>query len=139
MYISLGSHGEALTSEGVDASLDYLLAEEGGLGREHRDALGIRFFTTTLVASSAIPLARFPHQDLLRNNVVIEAKNEALRRRSDVGGEGRIVDVEALTRGVTEDWMKVDKKGMVDAVHFNERVYKEWARVVGTELMELVR
>lgn len=103
-----------------------------------REAIGLRLFTTTLVDSSAIPLDRFPHQDLTRNNAAIEAKNQVIRERPDIGGEGRVVDVEGITRGVTEDWMKVDKKGMVDAVHFDERVYREWARLVGTELMSLV-
>lgn len=111
-----------------------LLAEEGGLGADLREEINLRLFTTTLVNPTYIPLDRFPHQDLVRNNPAIEAKNAVARGRAELGGEGRVIDVETMVRGVTEGWMKEGKKGM-DAVHFVERVYSEWVRVVWTELM----
>jgi len=52
-----------------------------------------------------------------------------------LGGEGRVIDIEAMTRGITEGWMKEGNKGK-DAVHFRpEGVYENWVKVVWTELM----
>lgn len=132
-FLSLGSHGEELTTFGMHQSLDYLFSEDGGLSTALRQSLNLRLLTVTLVNSAYIPLERFPHQDLVRNNVLIEQRNLLTRERPELGGEGRVVDMEGLTRGVTEGWMKSGRHGM-DAVHFREEVYQTWARVILTEL-----
>ncbi|GAA5840221.1 hypothetical protein JCM11251_005950 [Rhodosporidiobolus azoricus] len=136
-YLSLGSHGEELTLPGVAASLDEIFSPSSGLSREKRDAANLRLFTTTLVNARYIPLARFPHQDLVRTNAFISAKNAYAAARPELGGEGRVIDVEQLTRGIVEEdgWMKQTKYGP-DAVHFRDEVYDEWVRVVWTDLMQ---
>ncbi|GAA5974594.1 hypothetical protein JCM11641_007016 [Rhodosporidiobolus odoratus] len=148
-YLSLGSHGEELTIPGVAASLDQLFSPSSGLSRTVRDEANLRFFTTALVNTRYIPLARFPHQDLVRTNALIHAKNTYAASRTEVGrvrvgdasgegeGEGRVIDIEGLTRGIVEQdgWMKEGKKGP-DAVHFREEVYDEWVRVVWTDLVQ---
>ncbi|GAA6017389.1 hypothetical protein JCM10207_005618 [Rhodosporidiobolus poonsookiae] len=135
-FLSLGSHGEELSVAGVEASLDALLSESDGLSRAARDRANLRMFTTTLVNARYIPLARFPHQDLVRANALIHSKNAYAASRPELGGEGRVLDVERLTRGVVEEdgWMKTSRAGP-DAVHFQGEVYDEWVRVVWTELM----
>ncbi|GAA5970912.1 hypothetical protein JCM21900_000569 [Sporobolomyces salmonicolor] len=137
-FLSLGSHSERLSLAGVASSLDVLLSPVSGLSPAKRDAANLRFFTTTFVNPSYIPLARFPHQDLLRNNALIAAKNAYAASRPELGGEGRVVDIEKMTRGIAseEKWMKEGNKGRgPDAVHFRAAVYDEWVRVVWTELM----
>ncbi|GAA5897708.1 hypothetical protein JCM5296_000859 [Sporobolomyces johnsonii] len=137
-FLSLGSHGERLSLAGVASSLDVLFSPISGLSSAKRDTANLRFFTTTLVNPSYIPLARFPHQDLLRNNALIAAKNAYAASRPELGGEGRVIDIEKLTRGITseEKWMKAGNNGKgPDAVHFRDAVYDEWVRVVWTELM----
>lgn len=136
-YLSLGSHGEDLSVPGVAASLDVLFNEAHGLSRAKRDAANLRLVTTTLVNARYIPLAQFPHQDLVRTNALIHARNVYARGRPEFGGtEGRVLDVEALTRGVVEDeaWMKQGKRGP-DAVHFRAEVYDVWVRVLWTDLV----
>lgn len=136
-YLSLGSHGEDLSVPGVAASLDVLFDEAHGLSRAKRDAANLRLVTTTLVNARYIPLAQFPHQDLVRTNALIHARNVYARGRPEFGGtEGRVLDVEALTRGVVEDeaWMKQGKRGP-DAVHFRAEVYDVWVRVLWTDLV----
>lgn len=145
-YLSLGSHSERLSVPGAVSSLDYLLDETTGLSRAKRDAANLRVFTTTNVNPSYIPLDRFPHQDLVRNNAFISAKNSLTRSRpefteaaSSTRRGGRVIDVEALTNGITvgADWMKPGKKGRSpDAVHFREEVYDEWVRLVWTDLVQ---
>lgn len=136
-FLSLGSHGEQLTSLGMGRALDFLFSEDEGLSAKLRDSINLRLFTTTLVNPLYIPLDRFPHQDLVRNNPAIEARNKVARERPELGGEGRVIDVEALTRGITEGWMKEGKPGKgSDAVHFRPGgVYENWVKVVWTELM----
>lgn len=137
-YLSLGSHGEELSVPGVAASLDALLSETDGLSRLRRDAANLRLVTTTLVNTRHIPLARFPHQDLVRTNALIHAKNVyAARHRPEFAHEGRVLDVEALTRGIVEqdEWMKQSGKRGADAVHFRTDVYDEWVRVLWTDLL----
>ncbi|GAA6041405.1 hypothetical protein JCM8097_005232 [Rhodosporidiobolus ruineniae] len=136
-YLSLGSHGEELTVPGVAASLDAFFDSTDGLSRAKREQANLRLFTTTLVNARYIPLARFPHQDLVRANALIEAKNEYAAARPEFADEGRVIDVEALTRGIVEEdgWMKPTKNGP-DAVHFRDEVYDEWVRVVWTDLMK---
>ncbi|KAI5478870.1 hypothetical protein MNV49_004504 [Pseudohyphozyma bogoriensis] len=140
-YISFGSHSITQTTLGFRSYLDSLLPQLAQLTTWNTT----RFFTTTHVNSSNIPLDRFPHQDLLRNNVLIKARNEVLRSHpflssSSDGGvsESKVMDAAALTRGVTEEWTKtsVDKKGRthVDAVHFGSWVYDAWAGVIWSEL-----
>lgn len=80
---------------------------------------------------SLIPLDRFARQDLVRNNAVIHAKNDVLRVRPEL--EGRVVDAEGLTAGITEDFMK--QSGKPDAVHFIPAVYEAWANLIWSELM----
>ncbi|BGP43923.1 hypothetical protein JCM10449v2_007980 [Rhodotorula kratochvilovae] len=135
-YLSLGSHGEQLSLAGVAASLDALFSETGGLSRAARDRANLRLFTTSLVNPRHIPLSRFPHQDLARNNALIGAKNALAAQHAALAGEGRVIDVEALTRGVVEsdEWMK-QIHGGPDAVHFRDEVYDEWVRLVWTDLM----
>lgn len=71
----------------------------------------------------------------MRNNPAIEARNRIARERPEFGGEGRVIDIEAMTRGITEGWMKEGKAGK-DAVHFRpDGVYENWVKVVWTELM----
>jgi hypothetical protein len=146
-YLSLGSHSERLSVPGSTASLDFLLDETTGLSRSKRDISNLRIFTTTHVNPTYIPLDRFPHQDLVRNNAFISAKNSLTRSRpefiesvSEGGGGGeRIINVEALTEGITVDaeWMKPGKKGRSpDAVHFREEVYNEWVKLVWTDLVQ---
>ncbi|GAA5997463.1 uncharacterized protein JCM10292_000865 [Rhodotorula paludigena] len=137
-YLSRGSHGEELTLEGLTYSLDAIFSPtSSGLSRAARDQANLRFFTTTLSNTRYIPLARFPHQDLVRNNALIAARNAYAASRAELGGEGRVIDVEALTRGVVDDpaWLKVTH-GAPDAVHFRAKVYDEWARLVWTDLMQ---
>ena len=136
-YLSLGSHGEQLSLAGVSTSLDRLFAESGGLSRAARDRASLRLFTTTLVDARYIPLERFPHQDLVRNNALVEAKNAVTARHAALGGEVRVIDVEALTRGVVDsaEWMKAGRHGP-DAVHFRAEVYDEWVRLVWTDLLQ---
>lgn len=137
-YLSLGSHGEKLSVPGVAASLDALLSETDGLSRLKRDTANLRLVTTTLVNTRHIPLARFPHQDLVRTNALIHAKNVyAARHRPEFAREGRVLDVEALTRGIVEqdEWMKQSGKRGADAVHFRTDVYDEWVRVLWTDLL----
>ncbi|KPV72952.1 uncharacterized protein RHOBADRAFT_55205 [Rhodotorula graminis WP1] len=136
-YLSLGSHGEQLSLAGVSSSLDALFAESSGLSRAARDRANLRLFTTTLVDARYIPLARFPHQDLVRNNALVEAKNAFAARHPALGGEGRVIDVEALTRGIVDSdgWMKAGRHGP-DAVHFRGEVYDEWVRLVWTDLLQ---
>ncbi|GAA5911067.1 hypothetical protein JCM8208_000266, partial [Rhodotorula glutinis] len=136
-YLSLGSHGEELSLAGVSASLDALFAESNGLSRAGRDRANLRLFMTTLVDARHIPLDRFPHQDLVRNNALVEAKNAVAARHPALGGEGRVIDVEALTRGIvdSDEWMKAGRHGP-DAVHFRGDVYDEWVRLVWTDLLQ---
>ncbi|BGP52169.1 hypothetical protein JCM10450v2_008140 [Rhodotorula kratochvilovae] len=135
-YLSLGSHGEQLSRDGVSASLDTLFSESSGLSRAARDRANLRLFTTSLVNPRHIPLARFPHQDLVRNNALIGAKNALAAQHPALAREGRVINVEALTRGVVEsdEWMK-QIHGGPDAVHFRDEVYDEWVRLVWTDLM----
>lgn len=134
-YLSLGSHGEELSVPGAAASLDALFDEGDGLSRRKRDAANLRLVTTTLVNSRHIPLKRFPHQDLLRTNALIHAKNTYAGEQPEFAQEGRVLDVEALSRGIVEqdDWMKQSKHGP-DAVHFRGEVYDEWVRILWTDL-----
>ncbi|GAA5943642.1 uncharacterized protein JCM15063_002993 [Sporobolomyces koalae] len=139
-YWSLGSHSEQLSVPGTIASLDYLLDENEGFSRSKRDVANLRFFTTTLVDSRYIPLDRFPRQDLVRNNAFIEAKNAHSRARPELMDESRVIDVEALTRGITTEeegqWMKPGRNGKnPDAVHFRKEVYEEWVRLLWTDLL----
>ncbi|BGP28070.1 hypothetical protein Rt10032_c14g5404 [Rhodotorula toruloides] len=138
-YLSLGSHGEDLSVPGVAASLDALFSPTSGLSRAKRDAANLRLFTTTLVNARYIPPDRFPHQDLLRNNALISAKNAytASSVRDEFLEEGRMIDVEQLTRGIvdSDEWMKASH-GKPDAVHFRGEVYDEWVRVVWTDLVK---
>lgn len=144
-YLSLGSHSERLSVPGSVASLDFLLDETNGLSRSKRDTSNLRTFTTTLVNPTYIPLDRFPHQDLVRNNAFISAKNSLTRSRPEFtesispGNGRRLINIEALTRGITVDagWMKPGKNGKSpDAVHFREEVYDEWVRLVWTDLVQ---
>ncbi|GAA5884328.1 hypothetical protein JCM6882_002230 [Rhodosporidiobolus microsporus] len=137
IYLSFGSHGEELALSGVAASLDELFSSSSGLSSATRDAANLRLFTTTLVNARYIPLARFPHQDLVRTNAFISAKNAYAASRPELGGEGRVINVEKLTRGIVEEdgWMKQTKYGP-DAVHFRDEVYDEWVRVLWTDLMQ---
>lgn len=137
-FLSLGSHGEELSVPGMAASLDVLLSESDGLSRGKRDAAHLRLVTTTWVNARYIPLARFPHQDLVRTNALIHAKNAyAARSRPEFVDEGRVLDVEALTRGIVEqdEWMKQRGRHGPDAVHFRTEVYDEWVRVLWTDLL----
>lgn len=136
-YLSLGSHGEDLSVPGVAASLDALFSSTSGLSRARRDTANLRLFTTTLVNARYIPLERFPHQDLLRNNALIGAKNAYTSTRDELLEEGRVIDVEQLTRGIvdSDEWMKASH-GKPDAVHFRAEVYDEWVRVVWTDLVK---
>ncbi|GAA5877887.1 hypothetical protein JCM3774_001760 [Rhodotorula dairenensis] len=137
-YLSLGSHGEELSVPGMATSLDVLLSETDGLSRSKRDAAHLRLVTTTLVNARYIPLARFPHQDLVRTNALIHAKNAyAAHDRPEFAREGRVLDVEALTSGIVEqdEWMKPRGKRGPDAVHFRTEVYDEWVRVLWTDLL----
>ncbi|BGP20744.1 hypothetical protein JCM10213_001011 [Rhodosporidiobolus nylandii] len=136
-YLSLGSHGEELTVPGVASSLDELCSPSFGVSRSMRDAVNLRLFTTTLVNARYIPLSRFPHQDLVRTNALISAKNAYAASRPEFANEGRVIDVEQLTRGIVEEdgWMKPTKTGP-DAVHFREEVYDEWVRLIWTDLMQ---
>ncbi|BGP35850.1 hypothetical protein JCM10296v2_007702 [Rhodotorula toruloides] len=138
-YLSLGSHGEDLSVPGVASSLDSLFSPTSGLSRSQRDASNLRLFTTTLANARYIPLDRFPHQDLLRNNALISAKNAytASSARDEFFEEGRVIDVEQLTRGIvdSDEWMKTSH-GKPDAVHFRGEVYDEWVRLVWTDLMK---
>ncbi|KAM0754537.1 hypothetical protein T439DRAFT_377001 [Meredithblackwellia eburnea MCA 4105] len=136
-YITLGSHSEDLTAARQGELLDIYFGagedrdeNEAFLSPEVMELANVKYFTVTEVQSRNIPLDRFPKQDLVRNNAVIEAKNELLRARKEL--EGRILDVEKLTRGITETYMKVGKKP--DAVHFLKFVYHEWARMIWTDL-----
>ncbi|GAA5902317.1 uncharacterized protein JCM6883_001366 [Sporobolomyces salmoneus] len=144
-YLSLGSHSERLSVPGSISSLDFLLDKDSGLSRSKRDTSNLRIFTTTHVNPTYIPLDRFPHQDLVRQNAFISAKNSVTRSRpefteaisTEQGAGGRTINVEALTRGITLDaeWMKPGKNGRSpDAVHFREEVYGEWVRLVWTDL-----
>lgn len=138
-YLSLGSHSEGLSLPGSSSSLDYLLSEATGLSRSKRDSANLRLFTTTLVNPTFIPLDRFPHQDLVRNNPLIAAKNSYTRSRPEFADEGRLINIEALTRGITVDaeWMKPGRNGRSpDAVHFRDEVYEEWVRLVWTDLVQ---
>ena len=138
-YLSLGSHSEGLSLPGSASSLDFLFSESTGLSRSKRDAANLRLFTTTLVNPTYIPLDRFPHQDLVRNNALIEAKNSYTRSRPEFADEGRLINIEALTRGITVDaeWMKPGRNGRSpDAVHFRDEVYEEWVRLVWTDLVQ---
>jgi hypothetical protein len=139
-FLSLGSHGGELTLAGLTSSLDTLFSESSGLSRSKREQANLRLFTTTLVNARYIPLSRFPHQDLVRANAFIVAKNDYVASRPELGGEGRVIDVEKLTRGIVEEdgWMKQTKNGP-DAVHFREEVYEEWVRVLWTDLMQGVK
>ncbi|GAA5982946.1 hypothetical protein JCM10908_006846 [Rhodotorula pacifica] len=139
-YLSLGSHGEELSLPGMASSLHAFLSETGGLSRAKRDASNLRLMTTTFVNAHHIPLARFPHQDLIRTNALIHAKNVyTSHERPEFAQEGRVLDVEALTRGIVEqdEWMKQGKKKKSgpDAVHFRKEVYDELVRVLWTDLM----
>lgn len=135
-YISLGSHAEGLTALGTRGSLDSLL----GPKRLSEDMIvrnNIKFFTTTLVNPSHIPLDRFPLQDRVRNNAVIQARNQVMRERDEL--EGRVVDVEAVTRGITADWMKEGGRAgsghrKLDAVHFQAWVYDAWVDLIWTDV-----
>ncbi|KAM0790528.1 hypothetical protein ACM66B_003398 [Microbotryomycetes sp. NB124-2] len=81
---------------------------------------------------------------------------DRIEHDQSVGGDGRQVDVRlldiaSLTRGLSmsgggddeEDdggegsgWMKVNhKSGTVDALHFRQRVYREWSRFVWTDVV----
>lgn len=143
-YLSLGSHSEALTRRGQEYSLDSLFDEfkPGALSRATRDRIGMRVFTTTRVDVRGIPTDQFPRQELVRNNAVIEARNDVLRAHF-IDEPGRVIDVEGLTAGITESkdgrWMKQRTNAagqiVVDAVHFRDEVYQEWSRLVWTELV----
>ncbi|KAK4698836.1 hypothetical protein P7C70_g7433, partial [Phenoliferia sp. Uapishka_3] len=128
-YISLGSHSEDLTARGIDGLLDVLFSEQY-VSEELRKAANVRVFTTTLVHSANIPLDRFPRQDLTRNNAVIHAKNDVIRNRPEL--QGRVIDVEGVTAGITESFMKSSR----DAVHFTAPIYyNAWTSLVWTDLM----
>lgn len=98
-YFSLGSHSEDLTAYGTSELLDVLLSE-AHLSQRRRASANARIFTTTFVQSAKIPLNKFPHQDIVRNNAMIRGKNDVLRTRRELAG--RVIDVEGLTDGITE-------------------------------------
>ncbi|GAA6059694.1 hypothetical protein JCM10212_000081 [Sporobolomyces blumeae] len=138
-YLSLGSHSEGLSVPGSIASLAALFDPIDGLSKARREASNVRLFTTTLVNPTYIPLDRFPHQDLVRNNAFISAKNAYARSMPELVDERRIINVEALTDGITVDgaWMKPGRNGRSpDAVHFRDEVYDEWVRLVWTDLVK---
>jgi hypothetical protein len=62
---------------------------------------------------------------------------ESIDGAAEGEGVSRIINIAALTRGITVDskWMKPGKKGRSpDAVHFRDEVYEEWVRLVWTDL-----
>lgn len=136
-YISFGSHSAELTSLGMERSLEVLLSPSEGIGdhlssdETSPSSTSLRFFTTTQVASKSIPQIKFPHDDLIRNNFLINIKNQLIRDHDLL--DGKVIDVEGLTRGITEDHMKDVPR--VDAVHFVDDVYIEWSRLIWTDLM----
>lgn len=75
---------------------------------------------TTAANPSRIP-SRFPYQALVRNNVHLKALNEVVRQFADQN-QFRVIDLFAITR------MAGDR--MVDAVHFDEALYLELAKVL---------
>ncbi|KAL8291522.1 hypothetical protein RQP46_002500 [Phenoliferia psychrophenolica] len=105
-YVSLGSHSEDLTAYGTTELLDVLLSSEH-LSERRRAAANLRVFTTTFVQSGKIPLNKFPHQDIVRNNAMIRGKNIVLRERGDLAG--RVIDAEGLTDGITDSYMRHPK------------------------------
>ncbi|KAM0754535.1 hypothetical protein T439DRAFT_352542 [Meredithblackwellia eburnea MCA 4105] len=146
-YISFGSHSERLTASGNDQFFDTLFVGSAGQRPYLPDSVirdaNVRFVTTTEVATGRIPI-QMRHsrgQQPFRTNVVIEAKNDVLRRRPEA--KGRIIDAEGLTRGITQsDYMMVFTKGkwgqkhaVKDFVHFHKSVYAEWTRILWTELI----
>ena len=122
--VSLGSHSETTTALGTTAFLDSLLSPVNPFG----NSTTLRYLTTTFVQTGNIPLDKFPNQDLIRSNPIIAARNQLLRNR--VAPE-RIIDVEGMTEGITEAYMKVGRK--LDAVHFLPFVYDEMVRVILAE------
>lgn len=82
-----------------------------------------------------IPLDQLSQQDLLRNNAVIEAKNAVVRGRREL--QGRVVDAQAVTRGVREDYMKSFPRQptKLGAVQFEPWVYEAWVDLVWTDLV----
>ncbi|KAK4047672.1 hypothetical protein OIO90_006101 [Microbotryomycetes sp. JL221] len=151
VYVSMGSHAPELTVEGQTSSFE-LLSNVFKTRANSEDEGHERFWrimTTTHVEPSHIPIDRWPHQDLVRNNQVIEAKNEALRQsvtrlaHDDSGHDNQrieLIDVGSLTRTMTfnhgAEGMKQSKKtGRIDALHFRQRVYNEWSRMVWTDVV----
>ncbi|KAM0754540.1 hypothetical protein T439DRAFT_377004 [Meredithblackwellia eburnea MCA 4105] len=131
-YVTLESHSSGLTRLGVEELLDTLFQSDPPfLSDTLVRRSNLKFFTTTEVNTGNIPLWKYPKQDAVRNNAVIQAKNEVIRRRRELSG--RVVDAQGLTRGITEDFMKQGSKP--DAVHFEDFVYIEWARLVWTDLV----
>lgn len=123
-YVSLGSHAEQLSALGMERSLDVLLGP-AGLSSEVMERAGVRVWTTTSVQAGMIP-RKFGHQELLRNNAVIRARNQVLAGRREL--RGRVVELGGLFETVTELFMR-------DAVHAQPTVYVQWARIVWTEMM----
>lgn len=123
--VSLGSHSETTTALGTSAFLDALLSPTTPL---YSGNSTLRYLTTTSVQTANIPLNKFPNQDLIRNNPIISARNQLLRDR--VSSEW-IIDIEGMTEGITEDYMKAGKK--LDSVHFLPFVYDEMVRVILAE------
>lgn len=131
LYISLGSHSEKLTTLGASASLNVLLSSNG-IAKALEQYTFIKFFTTTLVNSRNIPFNKFPHQDLVRNNFVIRAKNRVLMDRPEL--KGLVIDIGEMTEGITENYMK--DEGKLDAVHFKDEIYDEMVKVVWVDLAD---
>lgn len=128
-YFSLGSHSEHITSLGTSRFLDVLLSPSY-LSPDVLERAAVKVLTTTSVISSKIPIARFPHQDLVRNNEVIRARNDVLRSRLE--RTGRMVDLGGITEGITSLYNREGRKP--DAVHFPAFVYDEMVRILRTEL-----
>lgn len=124
IYISMGSHAPALSAYGAEVSLDLIL--DSGLQKSHVWK-SIRFLPTLAVNPQNIP-ARFGQQSLVRNNVLIAARNQVLSRKVP----DKIIDIWSLSVAAHREFMRAN-----DAVHYQNHVYFTIGNVLFTEWLKI--
>lgn len=124
-YVSFGSHAPHITTLGTTKYLETLFGDDA-ITPSLLSTANIAFVTTTHVNSSNIPI---PFQARVRYNAMITQRNAVLCNWPSA--QGRIVDVEAVSRGLARDWMRPEKH---DAIHFNDWVYGAWTDLLMTDL-----
>jgi hypothetical protein len=122
-YVSLGTHAPNMINRGARAAISLLFNSSTLLDPS------IRFFPTTPV-NVAYVRHGWVDQEVLQNNVLVEARNNWLFEVVQEKGL-KIIDLWGLTVGV---WM--DRMREKDPVHWSEEVYLMIGRILWSELRE---